>query len=243
MGGIANPLELQHWNQLWEATGGRQTGLFDMLNVKYVLARDGTPLPLQKFELAFDAPGDLSVYRNTEFKPRAWLVHDVVHMPDLEAAIDAIQDPDFDPDHTVVLSNGAQETERLADAIAPDAVGVVDMGRYGGNHMSFDVNTANPAYLVVSEVWYPGWQATVNEKETEVEPANGGLRAVAVPAGRSTVELRFHATYLDLGVDGGRSWSAVVGRCAGVCLVCRAPGVGRGAGGQMNAHTERCGRC
>jgi len=43
--------------------------------------------------------------------------------------------------------------------------------------------------LVISEVWYPGWRAAVNGKAADVWAANGGLRAVAVPAGSSTVEL------------------------------------------------------
>ena len=79
--GVANPLVLRQWSNLWEATGGRQTELYDMLNAKYVLVRDGTPLPEGKFELALDAPGDLSLYRNNAVMPRAWLVHDVVTLP------------------------------------------------------------------------------------------------------------------------------------------------------------------
>ena len=75
--GVANPLLLRHWSNLWEATGGRQTERYDMLNAKYVLVRDGTPLPEGKFELALDAPGDLSLYRNSDVMPRAWLVHEV----------------------------------------------------------------------------------------------------------------------------------------------------------------------
>jgi hypothetical protein len=56
VGGVANPLMLTQWRDLWESTGGRQSERYDQLNVKYVLVRDGTPLPEGKFELAFDAP-------------------------------------------------------------------------------------------------------------------------------------------------------------------------------------------
>ena len=73
VGGIVNPLVLTSWQQLWEATGGRQTQAYDMLNVKYVIVRKGTPLPDGKFELALDAPGELAVYRNQHFLARAWL--------------------------------------------------------------------------------------------------------------------------------------------------------------------------
>ncbi len=72
VGGIANPLTLSNWAKYVEATGGRDTAAYRTLNVKYVIAKDGTPFPAN-FELAFDAPDELSVFRNTDFGPRAWV--------------------------------------------------------------------------------------------------------------------------------------------------------------------------
>ena len=63
----------------------------------YVVVEDGTPLPEGEFELALDAPGALSVYRNMEALPRAWVVHEATAAPDMAAAVEAIQSPDFDP--------------------------------------------------------------------------------------------------------------------------------------------------
>jgi len=123
-----------------------------------VLVRDGTPLPEGKFELAFDAPGELAVYRNRHFLPRAWLA----------APGDDLENLTPDPE------------------AAP-----VTVAHYGSNEMSLQVDSAGPALLVLSEVWYPGWRATVNGQEVEVQQVNSGLRAVAVSAGASTVELRF----------------------------------------------------
>lgn len=75
VGGIANPLLSQAWSAYWEATGGRDTNAYQALNVKYLIARDGTPLP-DNWELALDAPDALSVWRNREFRPHAWFVAD-----------------------------------------------------------------------------------------------------------------------------------------------------------------------
>ena len=158
VGGVANPLMLTQWRDLWESTGGRQSERYDQLNVKYVLVRDGTPLPEGKFELAFDAPGELAVYRNLHFLPRAWLA----------APGDDLENLTPDPD------------------AAP-----VTVTHYGVNEMALQVNSAGPGLLVLSEVWYPGWRATVNSQEVEVQRVNSGLRAVSVPVGASTVELRF----------------------------------------------------
>ena len=56
----------------WQSTGGRETRRYDLLNVKYVLVRTGTPLPEGKFERVFGPVGELEVYRNNDFAPRAW---------------------------------------------------------------------------------------------------------------------------------------------------------------------------
>jgi hypothetical protein len=190
--GVANPLMLQQWDEQWEATGGRHTRRYDALNVKYVLVRDGTPLPEGKFEPAFDAPGELSVYRNLDFVPRAWLVHDAVTVPpgtfettslnDLAAAKDA------DPTTTAVVELSEGETLALAPAAGNETVQEL---RYGSSSQSWAVEATAPALLILSETWYPGWQARVNGAAQPVLRVNGAQRAVAVPAGASTVELRF----------------------------------------------------
>jgi hypothetical protein len=70
--GVANPLLLRAVRDFWESTGGRETRRYDLLNVKYVLVRTGTPLPTDKFERVFGPVGELEVYRNRDFAPRAW---------------------------------------------------------------------------------------------------------------------------------------------------------------------------
>ncbi|MFN8491236.1 MAG: hypothetical protein U0350_26805 [Caldilineaceae bacterium] len=158
VGGIANPLTLSAWQQLWDATGGRQSQAYDMLNVKYVILRKGTPLPEGKFELALDAPGELAVYRNKHFLPRAW------------------------------LASGQGDLNALTPDTQAHPVAVT---HYGSSNLTLQTQASAATYLVLSEIWYPGWRATVNGAPAEVVRVNGGLRAVAVPAGGTTVELWF----------------------------------------------------
>ncbi len=158
VGGIANPLVLRHWQTLWENTGGRQTRQYDMLNVKYVIVRDGTPLPEGKFALALDAPGELAVYQNRDFLARAW------------------------------LADGQGDINTLTPLPEEQAAAITT---YSNHAISGQVQAVAPSYLVLSEVWYPGWQATVNGAPAPVLQVNGGLRAVAVPSGESIVQLWF----------------------------------------------------
>jgi len=73
VGGVANPLALRSYVDFWEATGGRATRQYDLLNVKYVLVKEGTPLPEGKFTKAFGPVQGIEVYANRDFLPRTWL--------------------------------------------------------------------------------------------------------------------------------------------------------------------------
>ncbi len=192
--GIVNPLLLTHWDRLWESTGGRHTRLYDMLNAGYVLVRDGTPLP-DKFVLAFDAPGELAVYRNPDAFPLAWLVTDSRTVPDADAALAAITDPDFDPATTVILlaGDGGRQTADGGQTTTNHPITQYQISNIfsTANTLSLSLTSPTPAFLVLSEVWYPSWRATVNGVETPVLRANYALRAVAVPAGDVTVAMRF----------------------------------------------------
>jgi len=186
VGGIANPLLLQPWRQLWETLGSRAARLYDMLNVRYVIVRDGTPLPEGKFTLAFDAPGPLAAYRNEQALGRAWLVHEAHVVADQAAAWAALQAPDFDPSRTAVVV--APETPLPLDA--PTASEQVQLLAYESNALLLQVTAHAPALLVVSELWYPGWKVTIDEKPAPLLLVNGALRGVGVPTGSHMV--RFH---------------------------------------------------
>jgi hypothetical protein len=156
--GVANPLLLRSTRDFWQSTGGRQTRRYDLLNVKYVLVREGTPLPEGKFEQVLGPRGELEVYRNLDFAPRAWWAPAAADLNNLDL---------------------------------PDRPLAADVTRYATTAIDVRVEAPDAGYLVLSEIWYPGWTARVNGQETAIEIVNGAFRAVAVPAGASQVELRY----------------------------------------------------
>lgn len=195
VGGIANPLMLDHWQAFREATGGRDTRRYDLLNVKYVIVRDGTPLPDGKFDLALDAPGDLAVYRNLDFWPRAWIVHQARLASDPANALAQFQAEDFDPTSTLILLDQRDVLDTAAPygplPDSPPQGSQAAITRYGNHTIAATTDAAAPGFLVLSEVWYPGWRATVNGDPAPVLRVDGALRGVPIPAGQATVELRF----------------------------------------------------
>ena len=62
---------------------------------------------------------------------------------------------------------------------------------YANNAFSVDLETSHMGLLVLSEMYYPGWKAYLDGREMEIYRADYNLRAVLVPKGRHTMEMRF----------------------------------------------------
>ena len=54
-----------------------------------------------------------------------------------------------------------------------------------------NIQTHSAGWLMVRDLFYPGWQATVDGKPVRVLAANGICRAVAVPAGSHRILFTF----------------------------------------------------
>jgi hypothetical protein len=65
--------------------------------------------------------------------------------------------------------------------------------------MVIELNTPLDGWLVVSDVWYPGWRAAVDGEATPVLRANFLFRAVSLPAGEHQVVFEYHPSSFTLG--------------------------------------------
>jgi hypothetical protein len=142
--------------------------------------------------------GDLALYR--EPVPRFHLVGDASFAADEDESLRRVLDPAFDPVRTVVLE-GVPEGERAP--FGPDAgVGEVVLLEDRPEEIRLRVETRADSILVVSDTFYPGWQARIDGAETPILRANYALRALRVPAGSHEVELLYRPRSFRLGVVG-----------------------------------------
>jgi hypothetical protein len=178
-----NPLVLRAFDEYWEATGGRDTAGYALLNVRYALVRAGTPLP-DNWRLALNAPGGINVYENRCAVPRAWLAHNSTVSTDRSADVQKLQArcvpgaPLELMTHPVLAGDGARA---LVSASTPQGEAVVTA--YSPNQVNVAVASEADAYVILSETFYPGWRATVDGVPAPIARANLLFRAVPVPAG------------------------------------------------------------
>lgn len=136
------------------------------------------------------------VVLETQVKPSGgWVVadYDVVSSPDPRTLTD-----EWTFGEAVQLANPlgkallAQAPDNLvARPNAPAVAATVTWLRSSYNSLSLEVTSAEPGLLVLPEWDFPGWRATVNGVSTPILQANGYLRALVVPRGTSSVEMRY----------------------------------------------------
>ncbi len=155
----------------------------EMLNVRYVVQAkamgQGKPVA-----------GDDSwvVHENPTYCPRAWVVHEASVEPLTDLARLRVARPDFDPLKAAVVADPLEATLEPAPAGFREEV---HFERYQADRLELRVRAASRGLLVLSEVDYPGWQATVNGSPARIHKVDALLRGVVVPAGESRVTLRY----------------------------------------------------
>lgn len=183
--GIVNPLVLADVARYWEGIGpaGRSSPLYDFLNAQFLIARKDVTLDWNKFEKVFDSPGELAVFRNRRALPRAFVAQDAIVVNDQDAAWQAIHAADFDPATQVVVAGGEVLRGGAGGAAAVTTV---------ANGLDVQVQARAPAYLVISQPFYPGWQATDQAgRALTIRRADYAFQAIAMNADTTTVHLRF----------------------------------------------------
>ena len=166
--------------------------LLSLLNVEYIVLdkqyRPTPPLDLSELDFVMEQPGLRGgvLYRNPNVLPRAFLVGNAETVADAAEAAMRLQDPQFDPAQQVVL----EHTTALPSFAMPQTSSV-DIVSYEPERVRIHVDTDGPAWLLLTDTYYPGWQATINGEEAPIYAADLLFRAVAVPPGSSIMEFSY----------------------------------------------------
>ena len=123
-------------------------------------------------------------------------MHDTIVESSPAALIQRVNSPEFDLLRYALLP---VPLEAPLDAAPQAASEHLRFDRYEANRLSLSVHAAGRALLVLSELDYPGWRATVNDRPARIWNVNGALRGVVVPEGDNRVSLQYRPASIYVG--------------------------------------------
>ena len=153
--------------------------VLNMLNTKYFIfpLEGGQTVPIQ----------NPYVYGN------AWLVDKLDYVNNANEEMEAIGKIDLR--HQAVAD--AKFKEILGEAAEQDTASTVVITSYEPNRLSYEVNSGKGGVLVFSEIYYPGWTATIDGQPAKLGRVNYILRAMNIQPGKHQVELSFFPKTVD----------------------------------------------
>lgn len=168
--------------------------LMSLLGVKYIIETkngekkdvltSGQRFPASLFTFAYENE-NWRVWEYKEALPRAFLASDVRFVPKKNMG-SVLFNPSTNLGNTVLIDEPAPFTSE--QQTGPK---MATVSSYTSNNVTVKTSSNGPEMLFLSDSYYPGWNAYVDEKLTKIYVADYAFRAVAVPHGDHTVEFRY----------------------------------------------------
>ena len=153
--------------------------VLNMLNTKYFI------LPLQG--------GQTVPLANPYTYGNAWFVDHVHYVDNANEELDMVGRLPLR--HEAVADKKFEE--QLGQAVEQDTLSLVTITAYEPNKLTYEVNSGKGGVVVFSEVYYPGWVATVDGVEQPLGRVDYVLRALQVTPGKHEVVLSFFPKSID----------------------------------------------
>ncbi len=171
--------------------------MLDFLGVKYIgydqQNEDEKIYESERFKPVWQKD-NWHVFENKKAFPRAFLVPEVIYGQTDEETIKLVLDPEIDL-HQKVVFTGEAETFDLGE----EATGEAKIVDYAANKIEIKAITSAPQFLVLTDSYYPAWQAKIDDQPTKIYPANHAFRAIKVPAGEHQIVFKYQSLWFKIG--------------------------------------------
>ena len=178
--------------------------VLNMLNTKY-------------FIFPVNQQGQTAPILNPYAYGNAWFVDKVQYVDNANEEIDAVGKVDLK--NTAIVDVKFKDILKgVTEGLKFDSASTVKLVSYKPNHLIYETSSHKDGVVVFSEIYYqPGWQVTIDDQPADIARANYILRAMNVPAGTHTIEMRFDPQSLH--VTEGIAYGALILLLIGVIAV------------------------
>lgn len=152
--------------------------ILKLLNVKYVLSKKSINNP----DLKLIYKDAYYLYALLDFLPRAYIVGAATIVPNKKAQLAKLSKTTFEYKNEVILEKDPNSPLKNNSSFMP-----IPIKSYAPDKISLSLQLENSGYLVLSEIWYPGWKAFDNRQEKEIYKANYLFRSVYLVKGKHNI--------------------------------------------------------
>lgn len=160
----------------------RNLNILRLLNTKYILANK-TAFAFDKTSVDQITP---SLYKIKQTLPRAYIVPNAIVVKSRNELIKNLEDKNFDFKKYILL-----EKKPYVSILNSSNYKEANIISYKPNKIDIIIPMENPGFLVLSEIWYPGWKAFVNGKQTEIYKTNYIFRSIYLNKGLKNIAFIF----------------------------------------------------
>ena len=148
--------------------------ILNMLNTKYFIfpaGQQGQTVPIE----------------NPYTFGNAWFIDKIQYVNNANEEIDAIGQVDLQ--QTAIVDSKFKEALKGVNEGYKDSLSTIRLTSYEPNQLVYETSSPQDGIVVFSEIYYPGWTATIDGKPADIARADYILRAMNVPAGKHTIEM------------------------------------------------------
>ncbi len=150
-----------------------------------------TPFPIQSEfwqKISQVQKGDqiIYLYQNRQNLPHAFVVTGYHVSKTIQDVLKTLSSPDFDPRQTVILEKNISMPQTVN---SPE--NKAEIKKYGKTEVEIKTSLKNAALVVLSDSFYPGWEAEIDGQKTAILAADINSRAILAPAGSHLITFSY----------------------------------------------------
>lgn len=157
--------------------------LLPILNVKYILTLED--LRRDDVELVY-REGNTRIYWYNKALPRIYPVETIVQARSKQEVIQVLYDPSFRAATTAVVE---QPVDMLSTPMGIEEG--IEILAYDSSRIRVGTRFLNNRFVVIANMYDPGWRATIDGKPTPIYRTNYVFQGVVVSGGNHTLELSY----------------------------------------------------
>jgi hypothetical protein len=156
------------------------------INLKSNSSENESAIFNERYELVYD--DEIKIYQNRNVFPRSFIVNNAEVIKDEKDILDRLDNASFDLRNSIIIEKDPPPGFTNKISKNNSTVNIIE---YNLDSVVLQANMESEGFLIISDTYYPGWQAYIDGKETDIYEADYFLRAVYLEKGDHRVVFKY----------------------------------------------------